>query len=600
MYIVTIKNGEQAVEVHNHKHKLLSGNVVKGINSIDSFSFTATPNNPAFNNVRDFLTLVEVYNTNRKRYEFQGRVLCSTPSMSDKGLLAQEVTCESFFGYLCDSQQLYVEERNWTKLELLTHFINTHNEQTEDYKHFKIGEVYNPTVNVYCGIQRENTWEAIKKKLIESEGGEIRFRVVGDDLFIDYLEQIGEEKSTEIAVSKNMKTIIKEKDSSAFITRLIPLGCKIKTTDEDGNETDSEQRLDISSVNGGKKYIDDEAGIEAYGIHVGYVEFDDVTEVDNLLRKGKQWMEDNNKVRIKYSITALDLSLIGLDIDDFEVHNSYPVANKYLAINDKGRVTKKNIDICDETKSTMEIGESFKTLTQLQREQYKSLSAINADIVEIRRNYATNQKLASEISKTVSIIDQRDESIILAVSAGKVNPEDYDSFEKAAEAAFALKVGRDENDQIVSMLNASADDINIKAGRVLNISSDKLVINCTNFKLSEGGTVIANDINITGGSFNIQTTDGWVDLTSNGLFVRNTGKTIATNLMYSGLWYGSGDKQGYAMSFRGFGTDNLVKGTLWGSWGISNGTELSKVVTLLDLKNLGLISEATRTANEIS
>lgn len=489
MYIVTIRNGDQAVEVHNHKHKLSSGNVVKGINSIDSFSFTATAKNPAFNNLHEFLTLVEVYNTRRRRYEFQGRVLSAIPSMNDKGLLLQEATCESFFGYLCDSEQLYVAERYWTRKSLLESIINVHNSMVESYKTFKIGVVDNPNTTIYCGIQRENSWETIKKKLIESEGGEIRFRVLEDGIYIDYLTQIGEEKTTEIAVSKNMKTIIEEKDPSAFITRLIPLGCKLKTTDEEGNETDSEQRLDISSVNNGKIYIDDEAGIEMYGVHVGSVEFDDVTDALNLRSKGREWMRNNNKVRVKYSLTALDLSLLGLDPDDFEVHNSYPVKNKFLNINAVARVTKKNIDICDETKTTMEIGESFKTLSQLQREQYKNLSAINADIVEIRRNYVTGQQLKSEISKTVSIIDQRSESIVLAVSAGTINPEDYESFDKAAEAAFALKVGKTDNDQIVSMLNASASEINIKAGRVFNISSDKLVINCTNFKLSEGGVM---------------------------------------------------------------------------------------------------------------
>lgn len=442
MYIVTLLNGDQATEVHNRKHKLSSGNIVKGINSIDSFSFTATPKNPAFNNVHDFLTLVEVYNTNRRRYEFQGRVLCSIPSMSDKGLLLQEVTCESFFGYLCDSQQLYVEEKNWTKRELLAHLISTHNGQMESYKHFKIGVVDNPDVNVYCGIQRENTWETIKKKLLESEGGEIRFRVLEDGIYIDYLEQIGETKSTKIAVSKNMKTIIKEQDPSAFITRLIPLGCKLKTTDADGNETDSEQRLDISTVNEGKTYIDDEDGIEAYGIHVGYVEFDDVTEPENLLSKGRQWMENNNKVLVKYSITALDLSLLGLDPDDFEMYNFYPVKNRYLGIDDVARVVKKNIDICDETKSTMEIGESFKTLSELQREKLKAIEGINADIVEIRRNYATNQKLNSEITKTVSLIDQRAESIVLSVTGGTVDPEDYETFEQFAQAAYSASIGK--------------------------------------------------------------------------------------------------------------------------------------------------------------
>lgn len=57
---------------------------------------------------------------------------------------------------------------------------------------------------------------------------------------------------------------------------------------------------------------------------------------------------------------------------------------------------------------------------------------------------------------------------------------------------LSLKVGRDENDQIVSMLNASADVINIKGNR-LTIDSDK-------FKVAEDGTVTANNAVITSSS----------------------------------------------------------------------------------------------------
>ena len=167
-----------------------------------------------------------------------------------------------------------------------------------------------------------------------------------------------------------------------------------------------------------------------------------MTEPDNLLSKGRQWMVNNNKVLVKYSITALDLSLLGLDPDDFEVYNFYPVKNRYLGIDDVARVVKKNIDICDETKSTIEIGESLKTLSELQREKLKAIEGINADIVEIRRNYATNQKLNSEITKTVSLIDQRAESIVLSVTGGTVDPEDYETFEQFAQAAYSASIGK--------------------------------------------------------------------------------------------------------------------------------------------------------------
>ncbi len=366
MYIVEIKNGDEVKKIHCADRKLTSGKVVKGINAIDSFTFTIPPLNVGFNELHDFTTIVTVYNTSKKRYEFFGRVLYSDVSMDESGFIEKNVTCESYFGFLCDTVQPYVTERNWTVRELFEYIINQHNAQIEEYKRFTIGEitVTDPNDNLYVGIQRENTWETLSKKLIETLGGEIRFRVVDGVNYIDYLTQIGEVKTTPIKMSRNMKAISKETDPTAFVTKLIPLGAKLND--------DTEERLGIETVNNSHNYLLDEEAVEKYGIHVGYIEFDDVTDANNLLRKAKAWFTENNRVKIKYSITALDLSLLGLDIDDFDVYNYYPIANPLLGIDDAARVIKKNIDICDDLKSNIEIGERFYTLSELQNKKSKT------------------------------------------------------------------------------------------------------------------------------------------------------------------------------------------------------------------------------------
>ena len=73
-------------------------------------------------------------------------------------------------------------------------------------------------------------------------------------------------------------------------------------------EIETEERLTIESVNDGIDYIEDEEAKEAFGIIEGSVEYDDVTEPTNLLSKGREYLVQNNKVLVKYSVTALDLS----------------------------------------------------------------------------------------------------------------------------------------------------------------------------------------------------------------------------------------------------------------------------------------------------
>lgn len=392
MFIVTIENNGIETEIHGYQERLSSGKVVKGINAIDSFSFTILPYNAGFNLLHDFTTLVKVYNTNRDRYEFYGRVLYSDTSMDENGLITKEVTCESYFGFLCDSQQSVVGTKNWTVRGLLQHIVDKHNSQVEDYKRFTIGEVTvtDPNDNLYLGIQYANTWNAIKEKLINKLGGEIRFRVEEDALYIDYLTEIGKVSETEIAVSKNMKSIKQEKDPSSYITRLIPLGMKMGENDE---------RMEITSVNNGKNYIDDEDAIAMYGIHVGYVEWDDVTEESNLLRKGQAWLQENNKLLVKYSITALDLSLLDLDIDDFDVGNYHPLKNHLIGVDDVARIVKKNIDICEEVRSTIEVGDNLQSMSDIQISQAQETAKIYSKITK------NNEEIKLEVRDEIKQIE---------------------------------------------------------------------------------------------------------------------------------------------------------------------------------------------------
>ena len=126
MYIVSLTNGNNETEIQNSEIKLTSGKVVKGINSIDTFSFTIFPSNPGFSRLNEFTTLVKVFNTNKNRYEFFGRVLYVNPEMTEDGLIFKTVTCESYFGFLCDSIQTYQDIKNWTVEGLFRHIKSTY------------------------------------------------------------------------------------------------------------------------------------------------------------------------------------------------------------------------------------------------------------------------------------------------------------------------------------------------------------------------------------------------------------------------------------------------------------------------------------------
>lgn len=413
---------------------LTSGSVKQGINSIDSFSFTILPNDAAFNSIRDFKSLISVYNEKRNKFEFQGRVLYSSDSMDSGGKISKSVVCESFLGYLQDSRQEYVYERNWTGLELLTQLLTVHNSQTEEEKHFKVGTVFTDE-NIYVGIQRESTWECITKKIIEQIGGEINLRIEDDGMYIDIVKERGVTRATTIELSKNMLSITKESDPSSYITRLIPLGAKL--TDSEGNET--EERVDITSVNNGLNYIDDEIGISNYGIHIEYEYWDDVNEPAILLTKAKNFLADNNKILQKFRIDALDLALIDIDIDYIDVCNYYPIKNNLLGIDDTLRVITKTIDVVNETSTNVEIGDSFKTLSDLELERNNQLNASIQKVEKIEKDYVVNKDLVDVKNETltqVSSIIQNSEQIIFVALEEYVTTGNFEEFKQTVSSQF--------------------------------------------------------------------------------------------------------------------------------------------------------------------
>ena len=305
----------------------ITGQCKFGINTIDSFTFTILPNNQGYDLLKDLKTLVEIKNAKTNETKFKGRILIQTPDMSSSGLLSKSVICESELGYLMDSVQSYGEYHDITVRGFLELIIDNHNKQVSDDKQFTVGivDVIDNNDSLYRYLGYDKTLDTIKDKLIDRLGGELKIRYEDGVRYLDYVQAIGDKKDTEIVLARNLITIEQEQDPSNIITRLIPLGAKLE---------DSDERLTISSINNDLNYIDDEEAISEFGIIVDTVTYDDVTVIENLFRKGKEYLKENNKIKKKHKVTALDLSTIGLDIDSFEVGNTYRVVNPLMNIDE--------------------------------------------------------------------------------------------------------------------------------------------------------------------------------------------------------------------------------------------------------------------------
>ena len=397
MYVVKLINGINETIIHGNIEKITNGKIKEEINAIPSFSFSIYPNNAGYQLLTPFYTKVEVYDEKHRHIAFDGRVLVVEPSMDSSGLILKRVTCEGKLAYLNDTIQEYCDPKNWTTKGLLQQILKVHNARVDVSKVINLGNVQavDANDNIYVGIQYDSSWKTIVEKLVKKSGGEFQFRNVNGSLYLDYLKQIGEEKSTSIVLAKNMQSITQKIDSSSLITRLYPYGAKIKVKDESGNEKETEERLSISSVNGGKPYVEDAEYLSRYGVVETTQFWDDVNSLEILKAKGAAWLKENNRITVSYEIDAFDLSLIDVDSDELIVGNIYPVRNELLDIDEKLRVISRTIDVVEPHKTTLEFGSKKQTLTNMQ-------TSINQYVVEtVEKNVKANAEITqSNIDNT--------------------------------------------------------------------------------------------------------------------------------------------------------------------------------------------------------
>ena len=381
----------------NSNKRLSAGVLAEEVNQIPSFSFTIPIMNPAFSQeLHDRVDEVKLRNTKTAEDEFDGHLLSHSQSMDSNGKLCIKCIAEGHLGYLCDSIQMYHKYVDTSPADFLTALLTNHNSEVVASGHpekmIQLGTV-SITRSDYKRSKTtayRNTLEEIRVNLIERIGGEIRVRRVNGSLVLDYLDRIGTNSDTKIELAKNMKSLAVDIDTTNIITRLIPLGAQL-------SPGDSAERLTISSVNGGKPYIDDTAGITKYGIIAGTVEFDDITIASNLKSAGQEYLTNNNRIRKAYEGQALDLSLIQDDYQPLVCGNSYIFKNSFMGLNERLRLIGRTVDIYKPYTPTLKIGDKTVRITDV--------ATRTAKLIEYDLPQQKNEILASAKGIATDIIN---------------------------------------------------------------------------------------------------------------------------------------------------------------------------------------------------
>jgi phage minor structural protein len=510
MHTVTITNGTEKTTIHSDNlDRISGGKVVKAVNAVDSFTFTIYPDNAGYNKLKPLTTSVTVTDDSTGKDVFIGRVLKCPDSMNEQGLICKTVTCEGRLGWLYDSVQPYAEYKVVGIRTVLASFISKHNAQVGSDKQMSVGQVTVTAENNYTySVNWVSTMDAISEQLVGKFGGEIQLRDQDGKVYIDYLEHIGHGTDTKIELAVNLKTISREVDETSVITRLYPLGAKL---------TDSEKRLTIGSVNGGKDYIEDSALVAKYGVISGTQTWDDVTQASVLKTKATAHLKSANKAKKQYKITAVDLSTIDMNFEQFELGCWYRVVNPLMGIDEDLRIVGITINLDSPEQSELTFGDKFETMTGFMTAKTKSLQTAiddsefrNRQVIDSKIENATKLITGAEGGHVILDPSEKPERILIMDTADINTCKSCIQLNKNGLGFWKSSDGGSAKNGPYT--NAWTIDGNLVASFITALTLTGLKINngSGTFKVDESGNVVANKLSsksatITGGSINIQT-----------------------------------------------------------------------------------------------
>lgn len=421
MYLVELREtpNSEPIMIHSpllNDIKVESDSLKRGINAIHSFTFTIYPSNPGFGLIKPLISLIDVTDTLNNKKVFEGRVLEPIEEFSEDETFAFTYLCESQEGFLQDSIQSFKKIKGTSRL-ILEHIIRVHNKQVEKYKQFTVGkvDVENKLPDTFYYIDDSSTtWETIQEKLLDRDalGGEIQIRVENGVRYIDWLKRIGKKSATEIELTKNLMSMSKEINPAEVMTRIFPRGERQEATEENQNDA-SQPRLTIASVNNGIEYLDaTQEYIDLFGIQGKAVNYDDITKADRLLSQAKKDISNPIVASGVFKIKALDLSLIGLDIETYQEGNIHHVFNPPMAIDEELRIVGVNVNINAPEESDLDFGDVQMTLSKYQaqlKKDRKRLLEIKADMEKQSKEIV---KVKEQVTEAEKVIEETKQEVI--------------------------------------------------------------------------------------------------------------------------------------------------------------------------------------------
>lgn len=456
-YYRIVCDGYTILDTRSDEFTVMDPKFQPELNTVGTLSFDIAPTHPNYNRINKITSVIALYMDDE--IQFKGR--CMDDSIGFDRI--KHIECEGELAYFLDSVVRPYDFQGSVS-ELVAMFVDQHNAQVGPEKRFTLGLVTVTDPNDYivrASSDYPNTFDEMMAKTVDLLGGYLRVRYSGNIRYLDYVVNYGVTNDQTIEFGKNILDLSQYIKGADVATRIVPLGAVIQKEpepepepepDENGpllqagepeEQTEAaEKRLTIKGITGGLDYVEDQDAVDLYGVITKVVTFDDVTTETQLLAKGYQALGEQMLMQTTLEINAVDLHLLGVDVQGIGLGDAVKVASPPHGIEMYMMVSKLERDLANPANDVVTLGATRKTLTG----DYGRDDIAREQIEIIKGDYATSEDIVNVTRSAESSIEQSTSEIIAMVSEEYATKTELESY----------------SEQISSEVSQTAENVEIK------------------------------------------------------------------------------------------------------------------------------------------
>ena len=337
-------------------------------NAAGTLTFVLLPEHPMYSALHKMRTRIDVRQDDE--IIWRGRVLETETDFYRQ----KTVTCEGELTYLVDSvlHPYKLADYDGTAAGLFRLYLTRHNEAVSEAQQFQIGNVDIETLSSVETTGYGNTWDEISDNLIDIHGGFLRVRYDGETRYLDWTKESGTSCGQVIRFGENLLDLSEYVSASEVVTCLIPYAGQ------------GDSQITIKSVNDGKDYIEDEAGIALYGRIWGVTEFD-TKDAAKLLEMAKENLQKRLKETITITISAVDLHLLDVNAESFRVGDKVRVVSPPHGIDAEYTCTAISLDLVSPDQSEYTFGTPETGMASTTAATSKAVEVVDTSVEYLRQ-----------------------------------------------------------------------------------------------------------------------------------------------------------------------------------------------------------------------